>query len=45
MAAVTKSMGWRCCWRQVSMTVRRVSTKRLPDSTWVPNESLRQMTA
>ena len=38
-------MGWRFCWRQVSRMVSRVSTKRLPDSLWVPNEVLRQMTA
>ena len=45
MAAAMKSMALRCCWRQVSMMLSRVSTKRLPDSLCVPCDSLRQMTA
>ena len=35
----------RCCWRQVSITVSMVSTKRLPCALCVPKESLRQITA
>lgn len=43
--SVRKSRVCRCCWRQVSTMARSVSTKRLPESLWVPNESLRQMSA
>ena len=35
----------RDCCRQVSMTVSRVSTKRLPCALWVPKDNLRQITA
>jgi hypothetical protein len=42
---VTNSNTFRCCWRQVSMVVNRVSTKRLPAALCVPKESFRQITA
>lgn len=45
VAAVRKSKTSRCCWRQVSITLSRVSTKRLPEALCVPCDSLRQMTA
>jgi len=44
-AAVRYSKALRRCWRQVSMTVSIVSTKRLPPALCVPKESLRQITA
>jgi hypothetical protein len=44
-AAVRYSKALRRCWRQVSITVSIVSTKRLPLALCVPKESLRQMTA
>lgn len=44
-AAVRNKKTLRRCWRQVSITVSIVSTKRLPPALCVPNESLRQMTA
>ena len=45
MAAVRYWNALRRCWRQVSMTVSIVSTKRLPPALCVPKESFRQMTA
>ena len=44
MAAVRYANTARDCWRQVSITVRIVSTKRLPRGLCVPNDSFRQMT-
>ena len=44
-AVVRYSKALRCCWRQVSITVSIVSTKRLPAAFCVPKESLRQITA
>ena len=45
VAAVTNSKTLRDCWRQVSITVSSVSTKRLSLELCVPKLSLRQMTA
>ena len=44
-ALVTKAKALRRCWRQVSITVSMVSTKRLPLALCVPKESFRQITA
>ena len=42
---VRNAKAFRACCRQVSTTVRIVSTKRLPAALCVPKESFRQMTA
>ena len=44
-AWVTKSKTLVFCWRQVSIAVSIVSTKRLPAALCVPKESFRQITA
>jgi hypothetical protein len=44
-ASPMKAKTLRDCWRQVSTTVRIVSTKRLPRALCVPKDSFRQMTA
>jgi len=35
-ASVTKAKTLRCCWRQVSITLNSVSTKRLSEALCVP---------
>ena len=42
-AALAKAL--QRCWRQVSITVNIVSTKRLPAALCVQNDSFRQITA
>ena len=44
MAAVRYANTARDCWRQVSITVSIVSTKRLPGALCVPKDSFRQIT-
>jgi hypothetical protein len=45
IACVTNGSTARSCWRQVSITLSRRSTNRLPPALFVPNDSFRQITA